>query len=253
MTSIPAPRATTGARVRRAWPAAVLLAGAALVGCGTADASPARTTAAAEDARTITATATGSASGVPDQLTAYLGVNNQGPSAAAVLAENNKRTQALIAAIKGAGVDPKDVATSSVNLGPTWDNAGKINGYQASNTLRVVLRGLSTAGAKLDKLVKAAGDSARIDGISLGFQDDDGLLSKARADAVKRARSQAEEMAAAAGASVGAVRTIADVESSNYGFRPVSTSGGAASDSAVPIEAGSQEITVQVRVSYELR
>lgn len=218
-----------------------------LAGCGSqADADTERS----GPSRSVTATATGGAVGVPDQLTADVGIANQGASAADVLAENNAKTQALLDELKLAGIDDKDVETTSVELGPRFDDEDKITGYQANNMLRVTLRDLETAGERLDALVKAGGDSARVQGISLGFAEDDELLSKARVDAVERAKAQATEMAEAAGAKLGKVRTITDVAGSG-GFDE-RLAAEVATDSAVPIAAGSQELTVQVKVVYEL-
>lgn len=220
---------------------------AMLAACGSQAGAEADTSG---PARSVTATATGEATGVPDQLTADVGIANQGASAADVLAENNAKTQALLDQLKAAGIDDKDVETTSVELGPRFDKDGKITGYEASNMLRVTLRDLETAGERLDALVKAGGDSSRVQGISLGFADDDALLSKARVDAVERAKAQATEMAGAAGAKLGKVRTITDVAvSGGYDERSASAD---AVESAVPIAAGSQELTVQVKVVYEL-
>ena len=219
-----------------------------LAGCGSQAAAVSNK---AGPARSVTATATGSTTGVPDQLTAQVGISNEGASAAAVLAENNAKTQSLLNELKIAGIDDKDVQTTSVDLGPRFNNKGRITGYQANNMLRVTLRNLSTAGTRLDALVKAGGNSARVQGISLGFTDDDALLSKARVDAIKRAKAQAKEMAEAAGAKLGKVRTIADVA----GFNPIfEQSAGrlAAADSSVPISAGSEDLTVRVKVVFEL-
>lgn len=230
--------------------AVVALAGGLLLSSCSSDASA--DTAKSTPSRSVTATATGTATGVPDQLTAQVGIANQGPTAAGVLSENNTKTQALLDQIKGAGIDDKDVSTTSVELGPTYDDKGTITGYQATNLLRVTLRDLKTAGARLDALVKAGGDQARIQGISLGFQDDDELLTKARVDAVKRAKSQAKEMAEAAGAKLGSVRTITDEVSG--GSYPLADRAMAqvASDSSVPIAAGSEDLSVEVRIVYEL-
>lgn len=203
--------------------------------------------------RTVTATAEGSATGVPDQLTANVGISNDGTSAADVLAENNAKTKALIEKLKKAGIDAKDIATTSVNLGPRYDNEGDIDGYRADNSLRITLHDLSKAGERLDDVVRVGGDSARVQSISLGFNEDDALLSKARVDAVKRAHAQAAEMAKAAGAQLGAVRTITDVVVNSSVPYEYKASAADAAGSAVPIEAGSQDLSVQVRVVYELR
>jgi len=204
-------------------------------------------------ARTVTATAEGSATGVPDQLTANVGISNDGVSAANVLAENNQKTAALIDRLKKAGIDAKDITTTSVNLGPRYDDSGDINGYRADNSLRITLHDLKTAGARLDDVVQVGGDSARVQSVSLGFNEDDALLSKARVDAVKRAQTQATEMAKAAGAQIGAVRTITDVVVNSSVPYEYKASASGAADSSVPVEPGSQDLTVQVRVVYELR
>lgn len=222
---------------------------ALLAGCGSGAGAQ---TNPSGPSRSVTATATGTATGVPDQLTASVGISNQGASAAAVLAENNVKTQALLDVLEVAGIDAKDVATTSVDLGPRYDNKGRINGYQANNMLRVTFKDLGTAGEQLDALVNSGGDSARVQGISLGFNDDDALLSEARVDAVKRAKVQASEMAEAAGAKLSRVRTIADVEVSG-GFPYARGLAAEATDSSVPIATGSQELTVRVKVVYELR
>lgn len=230
--------------------AAAVLALGALAGCGTAASAESGSTT---PSRSVAATATGTATGVPDQLVASVGINNQGSSASDVLSENNAKTQALLDDLKKAGIDDKDVATTSVDLSPRYDDDGNITGYQATNMVRVTLRDLKTAGKRLDSVVRVGGDNARVQGISLGFDDPDELLTKARIDAVKRARAQAEEMAKAAGADLGRVRTITDVASSPVlPYTDAYASAGAA-DSSVPIAAGSQDLTVQVKVVFELR
>src|SRR5690606_24467011 len=135
------------------------------------------------------------------QLTARLGITNSGASAGSVMADNNRLAQLLIDRVGELGIDPGDVATSSIDIHPEHDRDGNAVGYRANNMLSVRFRGLDTVGEKLDALGAVAGDSIRIGGISLGFNDDGALLSTAHIDAVRRARTRAEEMAQAAGAS----------------------------------------------------
>lgn len=233
---------------------AVLLGGCSSDPGGGAEAATTTTKVADPPDRLVTATATGTATGVPDQLTADVGIATNGETAAGVLADNNARTQRLLDELKVAGIADEDVATTAVNLSPTFDKRGKITGYAANNMLRVTLRDLKTAGARLDKLVQAGGDQTRINGIALGFQDDDELLTKARVDAVERARAQAGEMAEAAGAELGAVRTITDqVQGGVYPLSEQNLTAYRAADSSVPIAAGSEDLMVQVKVVWELK
>jgi len=199
--------------------------------------------------RTVTATASGSAIGIPDNLTANISVSTRGTSAAEVLADNNTKAKALLDKLADQGIDAKDVSTTSVELGPTYDKDGEINGYAATNSLVVTLRDLDEAGTQLDAMVDTVGDAGRIGSIQLGFNDDDALMAEARADAVKRARAQAEEMAKADGVEVGEVQTITEVTRGGVELDALTS---AAADSSVPIAAGSQELTVQVKAVFAI-
>ena len=237
---------------RRRWERTALLAAglALLAGCSTQAGAAA---GGSGPSRSVTATATGTADGTPDMLQADVAIANGGSSAAQVLRDNNAKTQELLLILKAEGVDDKDVSTTSVNLGPTYDKDGDINGYAATNSLQVKLRDLKTAGATLDAVVEQAGDRVRINSVSLGFNDDDKILATARADAVTRAKDQAEVMAKAGGAKVGKVRTITEVAANSvypmadYSLRQMNVA-----DSSVPIAPGSQELSVQVKVVFEL-
>ena len=230
----------------------VLLAGLVLVTSFSMGGGGAGAATAATTTRTVSSTATGTANGVPDNLIASVSVHTTGATAAAVLADNNTRTKALLDKLKAEGVADKDVRTTSVNIGPRYTDHGEINGYTADNQLEVTFRDLATAGAKLDGLVESAGDAAQIQSVRLGFNDDDALKSAARVDAVKRARGQAEEMAKAAGAELGAVRTITEVVGSTPHQPEVYGAAADAAASPVPISAGSQDLTVEVRVVFDL-
>ncbi|HWJ61675.1 MAG TPA: SIMPL domain-containing protein [Acidimicrobiales bacterium] len=235
--------------VRRAALATVAL----LLLAGCSKAADAETKPAAKNERTVTVTATGTSKGVPDALLVNLSVTTGGPSADETLADNNRRTQKVLDQLKLTAVDDEDVATTSVDLGPTYDEDGTITGYAATNSLRITFRSLESAGAKLDVLVKGGDDHVRINGVQLGFTDDDELISTARIDAVKRAKTQAKDMAGAADAKVGKVRTITDVVPRDAYPEAYASSGRAMSaDSSVPIAAGSEELEVQVKVVFEL-
>ena len=234
----------------------VVAALALLAGCSSgaeakaaAPAAPATTKA---NDRTVTVTATGTSKGVPDALLVSVTISTGGPSAADTLADNNRRTQKVLDQLKITAVDDKDVSTTSIDLGPTYDKHGNIDGYAATNSLRITFRSLKSAGAKLDALVRGGDNHVRIGGVQLGFTDDDELVSTARIDAVKRAKAQAKEMAQAAGADLSEVRTIADVVAPDSYPQAYAASGRAMADTSVPIAAGSQELEVQVKVVFEL-
>lgn len=220
---------------------------AAVVALGTVTAPAGAATA---PARRITVTATGQARGTPDVADVTIGVSARGRSAAEALDTANDRAGKVIAALKDAGVAADDLQTSGLSILPTYADDGSINGYEVSNTVSARLRDVAKAGSVLDTAARVAGDEIRVQGISFGIDDDSALLATARERAVKRARAQAEQLADAAGVGLGEVRTI-DEGSVVVPFES-RTAGDATAASSVPIEVGSQTLSIQVTVVYAI-
>ncbi|MGZ4676351.1 MAG: SIMPL domain-containing protein [Acidimicrobiia bacterium] len=201
--------------------------------------------------RRITTTATGTASGTPDTATIGLAVDSSAGSAADVLAANAQKTQRVLDGVKFVGVKSEDVRTDGVSLFPTFDKAGHVNGYTVSTHLTVKTHDVPNAGRVIDAAVKLAGNDIRVDTVALSIEDTGPVMRAARTDAVHAARTQAGELARAAGARLGPVRTIAEVSPTTPTSFALQRN--MAADAAVPIAPGTEELTVQVKVVYELR
>jgi uncharacterized protein YggE len=164
------------------------------------------------DGTLLDITATGKTTRVPDLATIRAGVVTQAPTAAAALSDNANRMSAVLAALKRAGIQPRDVATANVSLQPQYryeDNKPPvITGYQATNTVAIRFRDIAKSGQILDALV--AQGANQIDGPNLSLDQPDAALDEARVDAVKRAQARAELYAKAAGLSVSRILTIAE-------------------------------------------
>lgn len=221
-------------------------------------ARPTRARAATEpatdaDVRTLVATGTARVRGVPDVLTMALGVTSRADTVGAALDRNNAAIGKVMGVLTDGGVDEKDVQTSSFSIGPVYDDRStKIVGYQVSNVLTVQLRDLAKAGALIDKAAQAGGDDVVMQGVAFSFDDASKLVAQARTEAVRRARTQAQQLAEAAGVELVAVRTISEA-SADPG--PVLAAPDAATrdETAVAIAPGSQELSVQVTVVYTIR
>src|ERR1700760_2386154 len=74
--------------------------------------------------RQVTVLGSGQVQGVPDTLTADVGIEFTAPDVTAAMNQTNDRQQAVINAVTGAGVDRKDISTTDVSLQPQYDNAG---------------------------------------------------------------------------------------------------------------------------------
>lgn len=167
---------------------------------------------AEETPRQIVVSATGTVEAAPDMATVTLGVTRDARTASQAMADVSEATAAVLASIADAGIEDRDVQTSSLNLNPIWDRGNErppqVRGYVASTTLSVRVRALDDLGGLLDRLI---GDGANtLNGLTFGTADSDPLEQAARADAVRQARSKAETLASAAGLALGPVQTIAE-------------------------------------------
>jgi uncharacterized protein YggE len=245
--------------MRRPFPSILAVATAAflaaLVTAATlAPSGQAAETPGAAARRTVTTTATGTASGVPDTATIVLGVDTGGPTAEAALAANAAKTQGVIDGTKFVGVKERDIGTSRLTLFPTFDRQGRINGYSVSSRLTVRTHDVPNAGKVIDAAAQLAGDNVRVDGITLSIEDTGPVVRQARTEAVTTARTQARQLAAAAETRLGPVRTIVETRNEVFAedFGAALRQGSAAADVA-PIEPGTQELSIHVKVVYDLR
>ena len=214
---------------------------------------------AVPSARTVTVSAEGIATIVPNLATVSFSVISEGASATSIQEENTNKMNAAIAIVKGFKVADKDIQTSAYNLSPRYtyeQKTGKsrIDGYQITQTVTVKVRNLDDAGKIVGQL-PAAGIN-QISGPDFSVENMDAFLHGAREEAFNKAHAKAKELANLAGAGVGRVVTFSESSGNNYP-RPMymkaeMAMGGDASN--VPqFEAGSDEARVTVSVTYELR
>ena len=204
--------------------------------------------------RTITMSGHGEARATPDTAMLSAGVSAQAPTAAAALAANNSRMQAVIAALKKLGVPDKDIQTSNFSVSPQYANgngeAPRITGYQATNQVEVRLEDVSKLGVTLDALVTAGAN--QMNGVSFSIRDDAALLAQARAAAVAEARLKAETFPKAAGVGLGSILSIG--ESGSEATAPVSMLPRRwRCAKAVPVALGEQSVGADVTIMWEIK
>jgi uncharacterized protein YggE len=226
------------------WTEAAGAAGAAVV---------ADTAGSGSAGSSITAQGTGTVSGTPDVVTIVIGVQTQSASAQTALDDNNKRAADVIGVLKESGVAPADLQTSQLSITPSYDDKGQqITGYQVTNMVTAKLRDISTAGAVIDAAGKTACDAVRVQQLTFSIDDESALRTQARADAVKRAQAQAKQMADAAGVQLGAIRSITETPASTPFIPPMAFAAGDTATASVPLEPGSQELSVVIQVVYDI-
>jgi uncharacterized protein YggE len=204
--------------------------------------------------RTVTMTGTGTANAPPDLLRLSMGVSVTLPDVASALAAANEAATSVQRALAESGVAHTDLQTIGFVIQPDYVYDGKepptLRGYQASQTIRAVLRDLDGAGAVIAAAATAGGDATRIGGMHFDVEDTSELLATARERAIADAQLKAQQFARAAGVELGRVLTITDPsEATILSVRAASLS---ASGSPVPLETGLHEVTVHVSVAWEL-
>jgi uncharacterized protein YggE len=205
--------------------------------------------------RTITVSATGTATAEPDEARITSGVSTEAPSAREALTGNSEAMTKVIEALKAKGIDAKDIQTASFNVEPVMDYSKdgqlpKLRGYRVSNQVVVVVRDLDNLGAVLDDLVSAGAN--QIQGLSFEVSKAETLKDEARKDAIANALRRAKLLAAAAGAEVGQVLQISEETTPD---RPVTYAAPrfAKAQAAVPIERGTSELEARVTTTWQLK
>lgn len=199
-------------------------------------------------------TGVGEASAPPDLAIVQVGAECVARHAPEALGEASAVIARMRAVAVGAGVAPDDLATSATQLWPDHDREGRPSGYRASLSMTVRMRDVTTASELVPALVAAGGDAGRLHSTSLEHSDPAALATIARDNAFADARARAEQYAALAGLSLGAVMAV-DEAAVGDGPVPVFArrSGAAVPVSlSMPIEPGTQSVAAAVTVRWRL-
>lgn len=206
---------------------------------------------------TITVVGEGIAAAQPDMAVVTVGVVSQAARAADALAQNSKNMTGVIAVVKDAGIEPRDIQTSQISLRPQYARPNqearegpKLVGYEASNNVSIRVRAFDKLGGLLDKLVTSGANQIR--GLELTFADPGPLRDRARVEAMKDAMRRAEILADAAGVRI--VRLFSASEDYSEPPRPMMRMqmDSAAVRAPAPVEAGEQEIRARVTAVFEI-
>lgn len=209
----------------------------------------------------ISVTGEGEALLSPDMAIVHLAVVREAETAREAMDANNEAMQDVIASLKEAGVEDRDLQTSGLSIQPQYvfpnenneETERRIVGYEVSNGLTVRIRNLENVGEILDRSVTLGVNQ----GGSISFTNDDPseALDDARKRAVEDALGKARILTEAAGVSLGDVLAISENMRGTpppmpFGARAMRMEASVAD--AVPVEAGENSYKVQVNVTFEI-
>jgi uncharacterized protein YggE len=202
--------------------------------------------------------ATGEVTRVPDIAIISAGVVSRAGSASGALQDSANRMSQVLAALKRAGVQDRDVQTSNVSLNPEYrypeNQSPQLTGYTATNQLTIRFRDIRNSGKILDALVGVGAN--QINGPNLTIDKPEAALDEARANAIAIGRARAELYARSLGLRV--ARIVAVSEGGGYAVPPpppppAPMMMARGERDSTSIQPGEQKLQVSVAMTFELQ
>lgn len=217
---------------------------------------PQRVAEETEAKREITVQGTGEVRARPDVARLTLGVQTGvQPTAKAALDILSQKFDAAIAAVKSLGIKEEDVRTTNLSVNPQYDfpdGRQVLRGFEATESVEVRIRDLEKIGEVLARTTAEGVNQSG--GLSFEIDEPEALQSEAEEKAIKQARENAQRLARALGVNLGRVKTFSVTPSP--GIPPIYAEArldAGAPAAGPPVPPGTQEISVTVTVTYELR
>jgi uncharacterized protein len=220
--------------------------------------------------RSFTVQGEGKAVGVPDIASFSFDVITEGNTdLAALQSENAEKMNKALDFVTKKGVDKKDIKTAQYIIQPRYESTvcdysvrgsvcppAEIVGYTVQQTTYVKIRDFKLISPLLAGVVESGANS--VSGLQFSLDEKESLENSARAEAIKKAQEKAASIAKVGGFELG---RLLEISENNGGYTPyyartamMDAVGGSKEASTAPaIEAGSQEINVQVNLKYEIR
>lgn len=209
--------------------------------------------------RTVSVTGAGEVSAAPDLARISLGVESRKPTMAEARTEVAATIDRVLALTKSLKIDPKLVNSTRLQVSPlyVWDEKTRrqrLEGYVVGRQVEVELRDLEQLGTLLEKAVDAGVN--QVGDPQLDSSRRKSLEREAMAKAVQDAKLNADALATAAGARLGAIRNL----NGQSNAMPVPMYRRApqvamASDAAAPdqtYQAGDMKFNASVSAEYDL-
>ncbi len=201
---------------------------------------------------------------IPDVAKFNFGVITEGGIDVAGLQEaNTEKVNEVIAFVKSHDVDVKDIKTERYNVTPRYQrcisNNGvcpppEIVGYTVRQEISVKIRDFSVIGAVLSGAVEHGANS--VSQLFFTIDDPTEIENQAREEAIAKAQTKAKAIAKTTGFRIGRLLSISEGYMSpvpKYALTMEAVGRGGDDIAAPVIEPGSQEVIVNVTLSYEIQ
>lgn len=193
----------------------------------------------------------------PDVAYVTIGVHTTGSDVSQTVNDNAAQVNQVMDALAAAGVAQEDMQTSnfSVYASPNYDPLTGLPGdtvtYTVDNTVNVTARDLASLGSLLDAAVSAGANN--IWGVTFDLENKDAALAEARDMALAEAQGNAQDLATAAGVTLGDVLSISYTDTGYYYPPYYGMGGGGGSAEGTSIVPGQITVSAEVFITYELQ
>jgi hypothetical protein len=216
----------------------------------------------------------------PDVALVSLGVTAQSETVADATKTGTEKMNAVIDAVKGMGVDEKDIQTTNYSLSPVYSSPDKILispvsseiyrsstiitgssmtnssqeiiGYKLVQNVQVKIRDFTKIGEILSKATEVG--SNQIGDLQFTIDNPEQFKEQARVQAIAQAKTKAESLARESGIKLG---KLINVYESNYyspsTYSSVKGMGGDIAAAAPTIQPGQQEVYISISLVYQVR
>jgi len=202
----------------------------------------------------IQTTGEATVSAKPDRAKLTVGVITQAASAQAAGSENAAKTDSMVAALHRALEKDAEIHTSGYSLSPNFrypKDGGQpvLTGYTATNGVEIVTGDLANLGKLIDAATKAGANN--VNGLEFLLKDEAPVRAQALAEAARKARANAEAIAAALGLKV--VRVLAAEQGSPPQIvRPMFAMAARTNNAETPIAAGNIQVQATVTLTVQV-
>jgi len=209
--------------------------------------------------RAITVDAMGKVTAKPDIAMTTMGVTTKAKTVADAQAENTRIMNELILKLKGLGITEDDIQTTNYNIYPTYNwtelSGQVLDGYEISQNVSVKIRDLE----KANQVIVLAGEvgATNVSGLNFTVDDKENYLKQAREEAFEKVVEKIKILSSSLGVKVLGIVSYNEYEGGTDGMYkgyPMMLDLGLGGGEGSPdIQAGSQELILNVSVTFEIR
>jgi uncharacterized protein YggE len=204
----------------------------------------------------------------PDIALVTFGVTAQAPKSQDAVNQSNAKMKAIIAAIKGLGVEEKDIQTTGYNLNPVYgyDRPSTpspmyypmpgnqvVTGYSLDQRVSIKIRNFDNINSVLDKATVAG--ATNVGDLQFTVDNPEMARSEARKKAIENAKEKMKNLAKDSGLRVG---KLVNVQEGYSNYPQPMYAEAMAKDSGAPsvapqIQTGQMEVSSNVTLTFQIK